>query len=109
MVKYLVLFILLFPLVVHGGEKEDAHALMSDMAVANYTGMCRGYAQMVRFQETAKMVGGTAFTLQFMHAEATRLGYPTPKDFYKTCLIIADEYDLIMKGLRGIAKLDKGE
>ena len=100
MKKYLVCFMLLYPMFAYAEEKgaEESNMLVELMVVAKATGMCGVFAQMTTFQQATKMPGGDEFIVRFLQTEAARLGHSLDS-FLEQCPIFVDKYTQTMEAL----------
>lgn len=79
-------------------EKSDSESGLELLVTAKMSGACGILGQMVSFQESTKMAGGTQFLNRFMTTEAARLGF-TLDQYVANCRAVHEKYQVIYDAL----------
>ncbi|WP_454842883.1 hypothetical protein [Pseudomonas hormoni] len=72
-------------------DESTSNAGLEILATAKMSGGCGILGQMVSFQESTKMAGGTEFLNRFMTTEAARLGFTLDK-YVAMCRHVHEKY-----------------
>lgn len=94
---YVAAFLLSIPSI-SWADKSDSESGLELLATAKMSGACGVLGQMVSFQESTKMAGGTQFLNRFMTTEAARLGF-TLDQYVANCRAIHEKYQVIYDAL----------